>query len=473
MSVTRSSSKLFVVNVANAGIGFLAVTVFARELGPAGIGAFFLFQALFRVLESGIDLGLNTAIEKRLSEGASRETILGSGIVLKFAGFLGVVALLLAFRGPVNSYVGEPVAGLLILTVGASQLATIATTTLRGELRVGETAVLFLANQVVYALLGAVFVLGFGMGPIGLIYGVIVGSVVSFLWGIAKLDTRPARPSMASVRSLLSYTKYNIIPALGVQVHSWTDVLIIGLILTQADVGAYEVAWRVAAITLLFPNALGVSLLPQASAFSTSGNRERVGRLISNALLPSVALVIPAVFGTLVFAREILGLLFGPEYAAASLVLVVLIAGKVPEAVQTVVGRVLLGIDRPDLVARATVVSTVLNIVLNVALIPRYGLIGAAVATTFAFTVGMVQRAWYLRTEIAYRLPVGNVLRVTAVSAVMGGVLVGVQSVVTVSDVPGLVGVVLVGVVTFVAGILAVPTLRALALDYVRTYRRG
>jgi hypothetical protein len=95
------------------------------------------------------------------------------------------------------------------------------------------------------------------------------------------------------------------------------------------------------------------------------------------------------------------------------------------------------------------------------------------VATTFAFSVGMVQRAWYLRTEVTYRLPVGNILRVTAVSAVMGGVLVGIQSVVTVTDIPGLVGVILVGVATFVAGGLAVPTLRALALDYVRTYRRG
>jgi O-antigen/teichoic acid export membrane protein len=473
MSVTRSSSKLFAVNVANAGIGFLAVTVFARELGPAGIGAFFLFQALFRVLESGIDLGLNTAIEKRLSEGSSRETMLGSGIVLKFVGFLGVTVLVLAFRGPVNSYVGEPVAGLLILTVGASQLATIATTTLRGELRVGETAVLFLANQVVYALLGVVFVLGFDTGPVGLVYGVIAGSLASFLWGVTKLDTRPARPSVASVRSLLSYTKYNVIPALGVQVHNWTDVLIIGLILTQADVGSYEVAWRVAAITLLFPNALGVSLLPQASALSARGDRERVGRLISNALFPSVALVIPAVFGTLVFAESILGLLFGPEYAAAALVLIVLVAGKVPEAVQVVVGRVLLGIDRPDLVARATVVAAVLNVGLNVVLIPRYGLVGAAVATTLAFTVGMVQRSWYLRTEVAYRLPIANVLRVTAVSAVMGGVLVGVQSVVAVTDVLGLVGVVLVGVTTFAAGVLVVPSLRALAFDYARTYRRG
>lgn len=473
MSVARSSSKLFAVSVLNAGIGFLAVTVFARELGPAGIGAFFLFQALFRVLESGIDLGLNTAIEKRLSEGADRETVLGSGIVLKIVGFFGVMALIVAFRGPVNSYVGEPVAWLLILTVGASQLATIATTTLRGELRVGDTAVLFLANQVVYVLLGVVFVVGFGMGPVGLVYGVIAGSLVSFLWGIVKLDTRPARPSIASIRSLLTYTKYNIVPALGVQVHNWTDVLIIGLILTQADVGAYEVAWRVATITLLFPRALGVSLLPQASALSASGDRKRIGRLVDDALLPSVALVIPAVFGTLVFSEEILGLLFGPEYVAASVVLLVLVAGKVPEAVQIIVGRVLLGIDRPDLVARATVVSTVLNVTLNVALIPRYGLIGAAMATTAAFTVGMVQRAWYLRTEVEYRLPIGDVLRVTAVSAVMGGVLFGVRLTYTVTDIAGLVAVVLVGMATFAVGVLAVPRLRGHARGYYRELRRG
>lgn len=472
MSVSRASSRLFIVNAVNSAIGFVAITVFARELGPASIGSFFLFMALFRVLESGIDLGLNTAIEKRLSEGADRETLLGSGIILKFCGFLGVTVLVVALRGPLNDYVGAPVAPFLVLVVGASQLATVATTTLRGELRVGETAVLFLTNQVVYVVLGAAFVLGLGLGPLGLVYGVIAGSLASFLWGVRKLETRPTWPSMASVRSLLSYTKYNVVPALGQQVHSWTDVLIIGFILTRADVGAYEVAWRVAVATLLFPSALGVSLLPQASALSARGDRERVGTLVSNSLFPAVALVIPALFGTLVLAEEILGVLFGPAYATASLVLIVLVAGKVLEAVQIVVGQVLLGIDRPDLVARATVVATALNIGLNLAFIPRFGLVGAAVATTVAFAVGMTLRVRYLRGEVDYRVPTGNFIRVTAVSAVMAAVLAGVHSVVAVTDLLGLVAMVALGVATFATGVAVVPGLRAEVRAYGRELRR-
>jgi O-antigen/teichoic acid export membrane protein len=473
MSVARSSSKLFVASVLNAGIGFVAVAAFARELGPAGIGTFFLFQALFRVLESGIDLGLNTAIEKRLSEGAARGTVLGSGLVLKFVGFVGVAVLLLAFEGPVNDYVGAPVAGLVILAVGASQLATVATTTLRGELRVGETAVVFLVNQVVYVAVGAALVFGLGMGPLGLVYGVVVGSLAAFLWGLTRLDTRPSLPSAASVRSLLAYTKYNVVPALGVQAHNWTDVLVIGLVLTQADVGAYEVAWRVAAVTLLFPSALGVSLLPQASALSARGDRERVGRLVGESLFPAVALVVPAAFGTFVFAEELLGLLFGPEYVVASVVLIVLVAGKVPEAVRIVVGRVLLGVDRPDLVARATLVATGLNLVLNVVLILQYGLVGAAVATTLAVTAGMLLRARYLRGVVDFEVPVGDLLRVTAVSAAMAAVLVTVRSVFAVTDVVGLVAVVLVGVVTFAAGVALVPSLRAQAVAYRNELRGG
>jgi hypothetical protein len=85
----------------------------------------------------------------------------------------------------------------------------------------------------------------------------------------------------------------------------------------------------------------------------------------------------------------------------------------------------------------------------------------------------MVQRAWYLRTEIEYRLPVGNLLRLTAVSAVMGGVLFGIQSAVDITDIVGLVAVVAVGVATFGAGVLVVPNLRLLVLDYAETYRRG
>jgi O-antigen/teichoic acid export membrane protein len=318
-----------------------------------------------------------------------------------------------------------------------------------------------------------VFVFGLGLGPVGLVYGVVGGSLVSFLWGVSKLDTRPVLPAAASVRSLLSYTKSNVVPALGVQIHNWTDVLIVGFILTQADVGAYEVAWRVAAVTLLFPSALGVSLLPQASALSARGDHDRVGELVSGALFPAVALVIPAAFGTLVLSEELLGILFGPEYVTAGLALIVLVAGKVPEAVQIVVGRVLLGIDRPDLVARATVVATVLNVGFNVAFIPRYGLVGAAVATTLAFTVGMALRAWYLRGEVAYRVPIGDLLRVTAVSTVMGGVLVVARSALGVTGVVELAAVVLLGVGTFGAGVVAVPRLRSQAVAYGRELRSG
>lgn len=60
MDIVRSSTKVFVAKIASSGIGFLALTFFARELGPAPTGVFFLFQTLVGVAAVIVDFGVGT-----------------------------------------------------------------------------------------------------------------------------------------------------------------------------------------------------------------------------------------------------------------------------------------------------------------------------------------------------------------------------------------------------------------------------
>lgn len=469
MNVSRASVRVFLGRVGTTLLSFVALAYLARELGSAGMGVFFLFQGLLTMLATGTDAGLATAVEKRISGGRDTGTVLSTGGAL-ILGLVAVVAVvLLVARGAVNEYVGAEIAALLAVGLALRQVMRLLYAGVRGDLRVGEIADLQVATTVAQFGVAAALV-AVGVGPLALVVGVLAGTAAGA--GLAAWKLRPslALPSPGQARSLLSYAKYNIVPSIGLQVHNWMDVLVIGWFLSQSAVGVYEIAWRVAGVTTLLAGAIGASLLPQASAWEDAG--ERVGRLVSAAFVPALVLIVPATFGTVVLASDILELIFGAEFggATAAAVLVVLVAGKAPEAIQIVVGKTLLGLDRPDLVARATVATLVLNLVGNVTLIPEFGLLGGAAATTLSFTVGMYLRVRYLGGCVPLRFPARKVGWCVLAAAAMAAVVTVVRSTVTPRNVPQLFALVGLGGLVYAAAALIYPPLRRELIGYLSEF---
>lgn len=466
MNVSRASVRVFLGRVGMTLLSFVALAYFARELGSAGMGVFFLFQALLTMLATGTDAGLATAVEKRISGGKDAGTVLSTGgaLILGLVAVVGVV--LLAARGAVNDYVGAEIAALLAIGLALRQVMRLLYAGIRGDLRVGEIADLQVTTTVVQFGLAAALVAA-GVGPLALVIGVLAGTTAGA--GLAAWKLRPALalPGAGQARSLLGYAKYNIVPSVGLQVHNWMDVLVIGWFLGQSAVGVYEIAWRVAGVTTLLAGAIGTSLLPQASAWEEAD--ERVGRLVSAAFVPALVLIVPAAFGATVLAPDILSVIFGAEFATAGAgaVLVVLVAGKAPEAIQIVVGKTLLGLDRPDLVARATVATLLLNLVGNVALVPRFGLLGGAAATTLSFTVGMYLRARYLGERVPLQFPARKVGWCAVASGAMAAVVWAVRSAVPPRNVPQLFALVGLGALVYAGGVVVYPPLRRELLGYL------
>ena len=468
MNIARSSGKLWFATVTNAAVTFVGIAYFARVLGASAIGVFFLFEALLNVLTLPADFGICSAVEKRLSEGDSPGSILTTAFLLKSVPLAAVAGGILLLRGPVNEYVGANVAVWLVIAIAARELAMQAIQVLNGELRVGEGAAPWLAQSVVWVGLGAVLV-EFGFGVRGVIYGLIAGFVISFVWAMHRRSTPFRSPSREHVRSLFDYSKYSFIDDVGGSLYNWMDVLIIGYFLTSADVGVYEVAWRITLIVLLASKAIGKTIFPAISRWDSEEATRRIEDLIPSALTPSLALVIPSFFGVVLLSREILTLVFGPEYSGAWLVLIVLIGGKTFEAIQDVIGRALYGINHPGLAARAAVVTIVLNLVLNTVLVVQYGIIGAAVATVVAFAAQTSVMTLYLSRFLDVRVDWRELGWLVLSSLGMALVLIGARSAVPVESLPGLIAVISLGAVVYTVLVLAFRPLRTKVVRSVRT----
>ncbi|SEP14541.1 Membrane protein involved in the export of O-antigen and teichoic acid [Halorientalis persicus] len=467
MNLARSSIRVFAARAASSLIAFLGITFFARELGSHQMGVFFLFQAMLGMIAIPADFGINSGVTKRLSEGESPGSVLSTAILLKCLLLLPFVAGIVVFRSLINDYLGADLALLLVVALVLQESAKLTIQVLEGELRVGETAGPVFARKLVYVGVGAVFVFR-GADVRGIIFGLLAGLVVMLAWGARKSSTALGLPSIRYARSLFDYSKYAVVSSIGGYFYSWMDVAIIGLFLTQSDVGVYEIAWRVTTVVMLFSSSIATTIFPQVSQWDAGDATERIESLLSEAISPALFVAIPAFFGVVILSKEILGLVFGAEYTAGWLVLIILMGEKVIQSVHIILGRSLQGINRPDLAAKAGVISMVLNFALNVVLVFEYGLIGAAVATVLSFIVNSILHAYYLSMFVSIRIPYMRIGGCVAASFAMAIFLYIVESTVLISSLPILLLIIGLGMVVYAGFALIIPPSRGVFLDIFR-----
>lgn len=453
MDLGRSSVKLFLMQGGRSILLFLAVVYFARELGANDLGSLFLFQALLGLLTIPADLGVRGALEKRLSEGRDRDQLLGSALAIKLGLLAAVSVPIFLAQSHVNQYIGTDLVLILILTLVTFELSHFFIQALRGELRVGETAIIKFAVRFLWVGIGVVLV-AFGYGVTGIAAGYAVSGAITAVWGYWRCATAIGRPSLEHAQSLIAYAKFHAISSTGGRIYQWMDIAIIGFFLSQEHVSAYEVSWQVTLLVLLVSKSIGWSIFPQVSQWDADGDLDKIEWAVSKAISFALFFSLPALIGGTLFASEILRYLFGPEYVFGAVVLAVLLVEKVFQSFDDIIESALRGLDRPDLAAITTVITVGVNLVLNPILVVTIGLAGAAVATTVVGVISAALHTHYLGQLVAIEFPFRIVGWYVISASVMGAILAVVKSTVTITSTPALFAVIGFGAAIY--GILAV-----------------
>lgn len=459
MNVGRSAFKLFLAKSGSAVVFFLGIVYFTRQISADELGSFFLFLALLGILSIPADVGMRLALEKRLSEGTAPAETLGSALAFKLATAGLVAAGILLARDPLNAYFQADLAGPLAVALVIQELAYTYIHTLRGELRVEETAVIEFARRFFLVGVGAVLVT-LGAGVKGLVIGVIAGLTAAFLWGYAKATTDVGCPSVERIESLVAFSKYQTVVLIGSRTYQWLDVAIVGVLLSTFHVSVYEVSWQVTLIVLLASTSIATAIFPQISRWDANAATDHIEATISKAIGAAFFLSVPALVGVLIYAEEILRFFFGGEYTVGAVVLIVLMLEKQIRAFGDIVLGAVRAIDRPDLAARAALLYVVTNLVLTPLLIVTVGLVGAAVGTAVAWLGSTVLLTRYLSRFMTLTIPARLLGWFAGASLLMGAVLVAVKSVVPVTGLPVLLAQVGLGVAIYVSACLSISEIR-------------
>ncbi|WP_226006164.1 flippase [Natrinema salinisoli] len=399
-TVSAGGLLVFGGKVIALGFGFLTQLVMARWLLPPAYGSVILTLAVVSVATMLATLGLDEGMTRKVPE-YEEEDAKVYGVVR--AGLrIGVISGLVIATGIV--IVSEPVAVRLfqnpsltrLLRIGAVSIpflvvGKIALNVARGLRSARPYAYIY---EILRPTARFVFISGLvlaGFGAVGAVTGQIIALTVTGIGGIVftyrmlpsweeVTPDRMARPLLAFSLPLVAMEGMNYLI-----IH--TDTFMIGYYLSSEQVGIYNIAFqlRMALITVIV--ASGFLLSPVIAHLDVSGKRTELQIVYRVITKWAVFVTLPPFFVLFVFPEPVLGTLFGDGYIDGAISLRVLVLGAVLSVAMGATSQSLIGLEKNRTVLYTTGSAAIVNLVLNALLIPVFGLLGAAIASTSAIVL--------------------------------------------------------------------------------------
>jgi O-antigen/teichoic acid export membrane protein len=364
------------------------LTIAGRFLSAADYGRFSFALALTTIVETIMDVGLGQVTVRAVARdhaSASRLFPQVLGLKLVWVAFGLTVLLIVA---PVLRHDSTIVK--LCYLMGISSAARSYLLTVRGLLqglgRFDLEALTVVADRVLLLALGAA-ALRSGYGLFGLAAAFVVSRLM--MLGAVQLSLRfvvsRAWPSFDGRmwRELQSAALPLGFFMIALNMYSYIDTVILGLMRSDAEVGWYAASYRVYEGLTYAPSILAAVLTPRLS-FLFSHDRPAHRQLLTRALAASLALGVILGGGAALIARPIIVTLFGNQYVSAAPPFQILAGGALFVFATWILHAAAISTNLDRRLVIVTVIGLSANIALNVVLIPRWGVSGAAWATVAA-----------------------------------------------------------------------------------------
>lgn len=417
----RNLSALAVAELAGKVASFVMFAVAARLLGPSEFGQFSWSLNLALLISVVVIWGFDLALIQLASKAPERLDSLLSNTLAIRAGMVPV-ALLVVVIFPAAPDQDLGVSVLLTLMV----LADAANQAIRAGASVLQRQQAIAVNLVIQRFLTAalsigVLMLGGGVMGFAAAYfgGTLVGMFALF-WTGRRIGLAPSVTlvSVPVMRELMHHsTALGVNSVLNLLVFR-LDALLLGWLLDSAAVGVYSVAYKLFEALLFVLWSVDRVALP---AMSAATGDEPIRRGVHRACSVVFAVYLPYTAIMLIRGGEVLKLTFGAPYDVASLAaLQILSVALLPYAVQYILALGLYARRRNLTVTISAVTALVVNVAVNLVLIPDLGPAGAAWATLLAFLVQSIM-LWVFVTRM---VGMPGVLRAALVPGVAAVVMI-------------------------------------------------
>lgn len=379
------------------GIGLLISAVTARALGPSGRGEYNLVVLTITTFSTLVNFGVHASNTYFTAKrGIGLEKLFKSSIVLSLlasvASFLTLSVLhstgWIRYLLPVDNLTPLMVGSLAILPVVFFNM--FAQGIIVGENKIPLNNYISLASQGLLAL-SLTFLFVFGWLDVQLAVGLYA---LSFLMALGIILGHYSNSLRRLFRTVVSFAEYRKLMSMSLRIYLRNQlqyvnyrlpIYVVFYYFGTASVGIYMISVLLAETLWLVSTSMGSVLLPVMSA-----QHEQSKSLSMKAALGTFFLTITGSVVAAVVGPTLIVLLFGEAFTDAALPFLILLPGITIFSVTNVLETYIIGVGRPGLNSLISLVSVVFTIGSSLALIPVYGMVGAALTATGSYVISTI-----------------------------------------------------------------------------------
>lgn len=377
----------------NQTLRFAVTLVLAHLLGPTEAGLFYEVFAVFAFLGLFAAGGLSPAVTRfvalhRVDEdpaalvGTVRMGLVAStGAALLIGALLFAAAPMLATGVFHQPRLVTPLR-LVALALPPTVLTDVALAATRGFKTMRPYALINLFFEPSVRIVLTVALIALGLGLEGAVAALLFTNAVAALVAVAVLRRMmPASPRTPTyiVREMFGFSFRGWISNLTDSALLWADVVLLGILRGPTEVGIYVVATRLTLLSTIFVGPISTSFAPSVADLWRRGLQDGLRKTYALVTSWIVRLALPGAIVLILFPEPLLSL-FGPGFSAGARATVILACAQLFNMATGPCGDMLLMSGHATLVMVTDVASLVLNLALNLWLIPRFGIAGAAMA---------------------------------------------------------------------------------------------
>jgi len=416
--VVKGAGIVYLGLVAEVFIAFLAQLIAARFLSLSGFGGITTGTALLNVGAILAGLGFGPGLTRYLPRLEDFEktalTLFSYLVTIPLSLLLGAAVALNA--GVIASQVfNDPsVTGSIRIFgafIPASAVLSLAIGGIRGQKAARYRMYIenFLRPILRFVLVGVAVL--YGLGEVGVAFGYAipyaVGAIIATVLLYRTLSGWEERPEVDRelYRDFVSYSVPFTFGDVAGFVYKSIDVFLILFFIDSSAVGVYAVAYAAARLISMFSTAFNFLGSPVASELEAEGDITDALSVNSLVLKWLVMASIPALVPLVFFPAEFISIIYRPEYTTGATTLVILVIAFAIHNVFSAQRNLLEAAGSSRLIMLNNVLAGASNLLLNLYLIPRMGIEGAAIATAFSYLLQdalMVVELRYILGEWAF-----------------------------------------------------------------------
>ncbi len=401
----RGGAIAFILKIASLALALLNQIILARILGADGIGQVLLAISVIYISSQIAKFGMEDAMMRFVSiyiEKEDKARLKGTiYFALKFCSFISILFILFVvmLSDLISTKIFHSEGLIRLLPIAAVSIPASAMRGVIGGILKGYKDA-FRALLPEFLISPALRIIIFlllsikGDKPEFAIYAFLSGEILAvFLSGIfllKKLKGIKTQEYGCEYKKFLDVASTMIFTGLSLILFTQTDLWIVGIYTSTEAVGIYGVVTKLVTLIILPLGIFSIAIPPLIASIHTSDNLAELRKLARESTRWILSATIPIILILVLEGDLILKYVFGEKFGVGYPALLILSIGQMVNASTGLVGYLLQMTGGHRLIMKINIFWGILNVVLNIILVPHLGILGAAISTAFCLAMGNI-----------------------------------------------------------------------------------